>query len=87
MDSDVNPEMQAKRIKAINQIRHKEMVDESAKLLQLAKELNDESESLSPAERVHKAGEIEKLAKSVKDRMSYAVSNETRPPVYTVVSP
>ena len=79
--------MQAKRIKALNQLRHRALVDDAAKLLVLAKQLNDESASLSPMERVHKAAEIEKLAKSVKDKMSYAVGNESRPPVYSVVSP
>lgn len=86
-DAGGNSGMQAKQIKALNLMRHKQMVDDSAKLLLLAKQLNEESGSLSPSERVHKAAEIEKLAKSVKDKMSYAVGNETRVPVFTVVSP
>ena len=72
--------MEARRIKALNQMRHKAMVDDATKLLLLAKELNDDSGNLSAGERVRKAGEIEKLAKSVKDKMSYSVSNEQ--PVY-----
>ena len=79
--------MQAKRIKALNQMRHKAMVDDAAKLLVLAKELNDETTNLSSADRVRKATEIEKLAKSVKDKMTYAVGNELRAPVYSVTSP
>ena len=86
-DQNGDPEMEAKRIKALNQMRHKAMVDDAAKLLLLAKELNDDSASLSPADRLRKATEIEKLAKSVRDKMSYTVGNEPRPPVYSVTSP
>ncbi len=86
-DQNGDPEMQAKRIKALNQMRHKAMVDDAAKLLVLAKELNDETTNLSSADRVRKATEIEKLAKSVKDKMTYAVGNELRAPVYSVTSP
>jgi hypothetical protein len=86
-DLNGDPEMEAKRIKAINQMRHKAMVDDAAKLLSLAKELNDESADLSGAERVRKATEIEKLAKSVKDKMIYSVGGEVRPPVYPVTAP
>jgi hypothetical protein len=86
-DLNGNPEMEAKRIKAINQMRHKAMVNDAAKLLLLAKELNDESADLSAADRVRKATEIEKLAKSVKDKMVFSVGGELRPPVYSVTSP
>lgn len=86
-DQDRDPEIEAKRIKAINQMRHKAMVDDAAKLLLLAKELNDESTDLSAADRVRKATEIEKLAKSVKDKMVYSVGGEVRPPLYPVTAP
>ena len=81
------PEMQARRIKALNQLRHKAMVDDAGKLLLLARELNDDSGNLSSAERLRKAAEIEKLAKSVKDKMSYSVGNDPVAPVYTITSP
>jgi hypothetical protein len=79
--------MEARRIKALNQLRHKAMVDDASKLLLLARELNDDPGSLSPAERLRKAAEIEKLAKSVKDKMSYTVGNDQISPVYPIVSP
>lgn len=86
-DQNGDPEMEAKRIKALNQMRHKAMVEDAAKLLILAKELNDDSANLSSADRLRKATEIEKLAKSVKDKMSYTLGNEPRPPVYSVTPP
>lgn len=88
-EPQVAPEIEAKRIKALNQMRHKAMVDDAAHLLALARELNDDTASLSPAERLRKAGEIEKLAKSVKEKMSYSMgANEQQLfPVYTVTKP
>ena len=87
MDSPIAPEMQAKRIKALNQLRHKAMVDDAEKLLALAQELNDDSGNLSPAERLRKTTEIEKLARSVKDKMSYTVGSDQLSPVFPVTSP
>jgi len=85
----VAPEIEAKRIKALNQMRHKAMIDDAAHLLALARELNDDTANLSPAERLRKAGEIEKLAKSVKEKMSYSVGGNEQQlfPVYTVTKP
>jgi hypothetical protein len=83
----VAPEMQAKRMKALNQLRHKAMVDDAAKLLLLARQLNDDAGNLTQSERVHKAAEIEKLAKSVKDKMSYTVGDSPAPPIYSTVAP
>ena len=59
--------------KARNTDRQKHLVQDTDKLLALAKELKEQvdksnSDTLS-VEVVKKAGEIEKLAKSVKDRM------------------
>src|SRR6266567_197237 len=67
---------EARRITALNVMRHKAMVSDTDKLLLLAKELNADAENMSPIERVHKAAEIEKLAKSVKEKMSYAVGDQ-----------
>jgi hypothetical protein len=79
--------MQARRITALNLLRHKEMVNDASRLLRLAQELNAESKNLSPAERVRKAAEIEKLAKSVRDKMSYVVGDEPPANNYTSVLP
>ena len=79
-EPNLNPILEAKRIKALNQMRHKAMVDDAARLLVLARELNDDSRNLSPADRVHKAAEIEKLAKSVKEKMTFTVGNDTATP-------
>ncbi len=79
--------MQAKRITALNQMRHKEMVNDAGRLLLLAQQLNAESAKLSPADRMHKAAEIEKLAKSVRDKMSYVVGDEPHPNNYNSVLP
>jgi hypothetical protein len=79
--------MQARRITALNQLRHKEMVNDAGRLLVLAQELNAESANLSPAERMRKAAEIEKLAKSVRDKMSYVVGDEPAANNYTSVLP
>jgi hypothetical protein len=85
----VAPEIEAKRIKALNQMRHKAMIDDATHLLALARELNDDTANLSPGDRLRKAGEIEKLAKSVKEKMSYSVGGNEQQlfPVYTVTKP
>ena len=62
-------EQQAKRR---NNLRQKQIVDDTAKLLQLAQQLKDQvnnGKAAGFASFTKKAEEIEKLAKSVKDRM------------------
>ena len=66
-----------RRIQLLNAQRHKDLVSDTEKLLKLAKELNDEvgasgSDSLSDAE-LRKVAEIGKLAKSVKEKMSFSM--------------
>ena len=66
--------MAEKRQRALNIERQKQMVADADKLLKLAKELNDEvaasnAGTLTP-EQLHKITEIEKLARSVKERMT-----------------
>ena len=66
--------MAEKRLRALNTERQKQMVADAGKLLKLAKELNDEvaasnTGSLTP-EQLRKIAEIEKLARSVKERMT-----------------
>jgi hypothetical protein len=72
-----NDPMQRQRLekmeKARNADRQKHLVQDTDKLLALAKELKEEvaksNEDTLSVNVVKKAGEIEKLAKSVKDRM------------------
>jgi hypothetical protein len=66
-----------KRIRLLNAERQKSLVSDAERLLKLAKELNDEvagsdSSSMSD-EQLRKVAEIGKLAKSVKEKMSYSV--------------
>lgn len=74
---DNDPLMTQKRLFALNVERQKQIVAETNKLLRLARELNEEVAAsntgrLTPAE-LHKVAEIEKLARSVKERMVAAV--------------
>lgn len=80
-DSDSSPgldvRIEAKRIATLNLIRQKSMVSDADRLLRLAQELNNDANAdtstLTPAERLRKAAEIEHLAKGVKEKMTYAV--------------
>ncbi|HWE86393.1 MAG TPA: hypothetical protein VG267_15725 [Terracidiphilus sp.] len=63
--------------KMLNIQRQKAIVSDTDKILKLARELNADATSgysnLSPAERLRKADEIEKLAKNIREKMTYAV--------------
>jgi hypothetical protein len=78
-DSGFDSRMEAKRIAALNSVRQKSMVSDADKLLQLARQLQDDADAggtkMSGAERLHKAAEIEKLAKDVKSKMIFAISD------------
>ncbi len=68
----------AKRIQALNAQRQKDMMSDAEKLLGLARELNADatgSSNLSLPEELHKASEIQKLAKDIKEKMSAYVGN------------
>jgi hypothetical protein len=52
-----------------NKARQKQIVDDTAKLLHLAQQLKDEADKGKAGHDAKKAEEIEKLAKSVKERM------------------
>jgi hypothetical protein len=71
------PVEEAKRLRALNALRQKSLVEDTNKLLKLAAELNAEVSSEHPdeltPEQLHKLAEIEKLAHSVKDKMSTPV--------------
>lgn len=91
-DEDMDPVMAERRMRALNTERQKQMVSDATKLLKLARDLNDEvakanSGAFTP-EQLHKIGEIEKLARNVRERMTAAVGEApslTPPP--TVVYP
>jgi hypothetical protein len=69
--------IEAVRIAKLNLIRHKSMISDADKLLRLAQELNNDanadSSALSPSERMHKAAEIGKLAKDVREKMAFTI--------------
>lgn len=74
---DIDPMIMARRMTALNVERQKQMVSDANKLLKLARELNDEvaaanSDSFTP-DQLRKIAEIEKLARSVRERMASAV--------------
>jgi hypothetical protein len=66
-----------KRLRQLNVERQKSLISDAAKLLKLARELNEEmagadSSSMTDAQ-MRKLGEIAKLAHNVKEKMSYSV--------------
>lgn len=75
----VDQRVEAIRIAQLNLIRHKSMVSDADKLLRLAQELNSDASAdtseWSPSERMRKAAEIGKLAKEVREKMTYSVGN------------
>jgi hypothetical protein len=73
---ETDPSLEQKRLRAINADRQKSMAADTEKLLKLARALNDEVEkshpdSLTPSQ-LRTVAEIEKLAHSVKEKMSYS---------------
>jgi hypothetical protein len=70
-----NPEK--KRIKLLNAERQRALISDTDKLLKLARELNQEvtanDSGAMTGQQLHKLDEIGKLAKSVKEKMSYTV--------------
>ena len=73
-DSNLDPVMAERRMRALNAERQKQMVADTDKLLKLARELNTEvasnsSDAFTP-DQLHKIAEIEKLARNVRERMT-----------------
>lgn len=70
--------MTAREVKLLNIERQKTIISDTQKILALARELNADSSSpdstMSNAQRMHKADEIEKLAKNVREKMTYAIT-------------
>lgn len=79
---NTNP-MEARRMRALNEQRHKSLVSDADRLLRLAMELHTEITEDSPeqsaAVRLRTAAEIEKLAKAVKNKMSYVIETQPSP--------
>ena len=71
---DVDPVIAARQIQSLNAERQKSMVSDTDKLVRLAKELNAEVEKGNPEQltqvELRKLADIEKLARSVKQKMS-----------------
>ncbi|MDE3161676.1 MAG: hypothetical protein KGL64_00325 [Acidobacteriota bacterium] len=66
-----------KQLRALNEQRQKQIVADTERLLHLAEELNrdlDGSNNLPADEEMRKVSQIEKLARSVKDKMREAVT-------------
>lgn len=84
-----DPNADPKRIRVLNAERQKELVSDTQKLLQLARELNAEVSDANAASmtdaQLRKAAEIAKLARSVKEKMSFSVGGYPTlkgPPVF-----
>jgi len=76
-DSPTDPVLAARQIRALNAERQKSLVSDTNKLLALAKELRAEiedpkAEAPTPVQ-MRKVAEIEKLARNVKQKMSFSV--------------
>ena len=70
--------MLERRMRMLNNERHKSLVSDSDKLFKLATELNNQiarsnTGSLTP-EQLRKVAEIEKLARNVRDKMTQTLS-------------
>lgn len=78
LDDPTETQLRDERLlRALNADRQKALVSDTNKLLRLANELNAEIAGKQPdtftPEQLHKMAEIEKLAHSVKDKMSTSV--------------
>jgi hypothetical protein len=75
--NEIDPALEQKRVHLINIDRQKSLVSDTNKLLKLAGELDAEikrgNSGALTAAQLRKLAEIEKLARSVKDKMSYPV--------------
>ena len=80
---EYDPIMRERQIRGLNNERQKEMVSDTNKLLKLAQELNDEIAAKNAGtltyDQLHKIAQIEKLARSVKEKMAEGVGEPTQP--------
>ena len=83
-----DPLWEEKQLRLLNADRQKTMVSDTGKLLKLANELDSEINGANPdslaADQLRKLEEIEKLARSVKDKMRTSVRGA---PVYRTPPP
>jgi hypothetical protein len=84
-----DPTTDPKRMRALNAERQKELVSDTQKLLQLARELNAEVTDANGAAmtdaQLRKVAEIAKLARSVKEKMTFSAGgypNLKTPPAF-----
>ena len=91
--SEIDSTFAAKRMRALNADRHKSLVSDTEKLVNLARQLDAEIASnptgeLTPGE-LRKVAVIEKLAHNVKSKMaqSYGEGPEMRPPIVPMGEP
>jgi hypothetical protein len=75
---------QVKRARLLNSERQKEIVSDTAKLLKLAQELNEQlvqsGGSKLSAAQMRELAEIAKLAKNVREKMTFGLGGSTPPP-------
>jgi len=75
-------QLSARRVAMLNTLRQKAITSDTDRLLALAKQLNDDAAAggsiLSLPEKMHKAAEIEKLAKNVKEKMTYSIGDPSQ---------
>lgn len=80
-----DPVLQAKQVRALNEQRQKQMVSDAEKLLELARELHAaigaSPDSSLTADQIRTIERIERLARSVKDKMSFSVVDGLPPQV------
>jgi hypothetical protein len=83
-----DPLLEERRLRQLNEAQHKSMVSDTDKLLRLATELTAEINSTNPAslnsDQLRKVAEIEKLARSVKDKMRISLKGT---PAYMDATP
>lgn len=77
-ERDIQKELQYQQYKELNKKRQQDIRDDTAKLLQLATELkaavDKSNENTLSLDVVRKAGEVEKLAKRVKENMKESIA-------------
>lgn len=78
--------IEARQARMLNLQRQQAIVTDTEKILQLARELDEDANSARPAmslaQRMHKAEEIQKLAKTVREKMTYAIGAPPPPNPY-----
>ena len=91
--SEIDSTLAAKRVRMLNADRHKALVSDTEKLVNLARQLDADIASnptgkLTP-EELHKVAAIEKLAHNVKTKMaqSFGEGPEIKPPIVPMGEP